>query len=86
MIKGMASQYKGGKVKCRDFTDGSTVCATEKAWSIFYATLNKHKWSDTSARSVAVSETVFQQAIEETLKEIVDWYAESVSYCKDCDE
>jgi len=48
LAKGMAKQYKGqGKVKCRPFTDGTKVCASAKAWQVFYSYLNKKGWDDT---------------------------------------
>jgi len=82
----MASQYKGGKVTCRDFTDGSKVCASTKAWSVFFATIRKHGWDEKSPRPHSVTETVFMEAVEETMKDIIDWFAESVGYCKECNK
>lgn len=43
----MASQYKGGKQTCRPFTDDTKVCASAKAWQVFYSYLNKRGWKDT---------------------------------------
>jgi len=48
LAKGMAKQYKGlGKRTCRSFTDGTKVCASKKAWQVFFAYLNKKGWDDT---------------------------------------
>ena len=70
----MNSYCKGGSKVCRGFTDGSSVCLCTKGWSVFFATLNKHKWSDTSPRPKSVSETVVKKAIEETVQEFKEWY------------
>jgi hypothetical protein len=73
--------------KCRDFTDGSKVCLCEKGWNVFFATLNKHGWKDTSPRPSSISETVFLQAVEETVAilEIVEWYETKIKGNKECD-
>lgn len=42
MIRGMAKTYAGqGKIKCRDVVGGKKVCASEKAWDVFFGTGNK---------------------------------------------
>ena len=47
LMKGMATQYKGiGETKCRKFTDGSQICASEKAWQVFYSYLISKGWND----------------------------------------
>lgn len=86
MVQGMAKQYKTGKVTCRDFSDGSTSCASSQAWSVFFATLRKHGWDEKNSRPHSVTETVFTGAVEETMKDIVDWFAESVGYCGECNK
>jgi len=86
MIQGMAKQYKTGKVVCRDFTDGSKSCASSQAWSVFFATLRKHGWDEKSSRPHSVTETIFTEAVEETMKDIIGWFAESVGYCKECEK
>jgi hypothetical protein len=40
----------GVQEKCRDFTDGSQVCASEKAWQVFFATMNKNGWDETKPK------------------------------------
>jgi len=51
MLKNLRSQYKEGPVKCRPMADGTNFCMSEKAWSIFYATMNKHKKDETETAS-----------------------------------
>lgn len=51
MIESMRKKYPGGKEVCRVMADGSKICAGEKAWSIFYATMNKKKWDETKSLS-----------------------------------
>lgn len=70
---------KGGDPKCYKFTDGSEICLCKRAWSAFFATLNKHGWKDTSPRPSSVSETIFNKAVEETVASIVEWYETRVS-------
>ena len=60
----MGKQY-AGSIQCRDFTDGSQVCISKKAWSVFFATLNKRGWSDTKPMPKKTSETL-------------EWYAEQL--------
>ncbi len=71
MIRGMGQQYKEGAIECRDFTDGSKVCISKKAWSIFYATLNKRGAKDTEPMPKHVSET-------EDAEAQVDWYVKKL--------
>lgn len=75
----MKSTYCKGESKgvCRDFTDGSSVCLCTKGWNVFFATLNSHKWSDTSPRPKSVSETMIEDALEETVQGFQDWYDET---------
>jgi len=48
LVKGMKKQYKGmGKTVCRDFTDKTKICASKKAWQVFYSYLNKNRWDET---------------------------------------
>lgn len=85
MCSAMSSYCSGDSPKeCRDFTDGSKVCLCKKGWSVFFATLNKHGWDDTKPRPHTVSETIFNQAIEETVKSIVEWFEETYKPCKEC--
>jgi hypothetical protein len=67
MVRGFGrnQQYKTGKIQCRDFSDGSKVCLHEKAWSVFFATLNKRGWKEGSPMPKKTSETL-------------DWYAEKL--------
>lgn len=86
MALGMRSTYcsKGDSMKARDFTDGTSVRLCGKAWAVFFATINKHGWDEKKPRPHTVSETVFIEAVQETMKDIVKWYAESIGYCEEC--
>lgn len=81
MVKSMKASYKAGKTKCRKFTDGAITCMSKKAWSVFYATLNKHGWKDTKPRPKSVTETVFLEAVEKTMTDLVHWYEETLCGC-----
>lgn len=80
MVKGMKNTYckKGDKTKCRPFTDGTKVCLCTKAWSVFFATMRKRGWDEGSPRSKKVSETVFNEAIEEIMAGFIIWYEEAL--------
>ena len=65
MIRSMKKTYTTGKVKCRDFSDGTKVCASQKAWSVFYASLKKKGLKDTSAPKK------FNEA------KLIEWFLES---------
>lgn len=41
MIRSMGKSYKKGTTKCRDLSDGSKICVSEEAWSMFFATGTK---------------------------------------------
>lgn len=77
---------KDSKKECRDFTDGSNICLCIKGWSVFFATLNKHGWDDKKPRPHSVSETVFNKALEEGIKDIVGWFEETYNpnKCNGC--
>lgn len=73
MVRGMAKQYKGqGSIKCRPFTDGSKVCASEKAWSVFYATIRKRKWDDTRPMPKSLSSEVILNMIKNNIEKYND--------------
>lgn len=69
----MGKQYKSGEVKCRPFTDGSKVCISKKAWSVFFATINKMGADDTKPRPHRINETVFQETVKEVLRDMIEW-------------
>jgi len=52
MINSMGKTYKTGKVECKKLSDGSQVCVSEKAWSVFFGWLNKHNKKETEALAV----------------------------------
>jgi hypothetical protein len=56
MIKSMEHQYSGGKTTCRPVKGGGEVCASEKAWSVFYATMKKKGWSDKQALAMTTTD------------------------------
>jgi hypothetical protein len=68
MARGMNKTYKKGPVKCRDFTDGKSVCMSEEAWNVFFATGTKRygEGFETKARPKNVQESF--------VDDIVDWY------------
>jgi hypothetical protein len=47
MIHNFSSEYKGGKVVCRKLTDGGSICASQKAWSVFFAYIRKKGLDET---------------------------------------
>lgn len=47
IIRGMASHYKSGKIICRPMSDGSKICASTKAWQVFFAYCNKKGYDET---------------------------------------
>jgi len=50
LINGMKKQYAGtGKTVCRKLIDGSQICASEKAWQVFYSYVNKKGWDEERA-------------------------------------
>jgi len=69
MAQGMRGTYKGGKETCRPFTDGSKVCMSAKAWSVFFATINKMHADETKARP--------RVKTNEATEKIVEWFLES---------
>ena len=73
MIQNMKKQYKSGKVTCRPFTDGSKVCASARAWSIFFATINKMGADDSKPRPEKVNETVFQETVNQYIQSLIEW-------------
>lgn len=60
MIQSMKKQYKQGKIACRS-VGGKSICASAKAWSVFFATGTKRygKGFETKPRAKKVEE-VFQ--------------------------
>jgi len=73
MANNMRKQYKAGKVKCRPFTDGTKVCASKRAWSVFFATINKMGADDSKPRPAKINETVFQETVKEYLNDLINW-------------
>jgi len=69
MCLSMKASYKAGKIKCRKFADGTQVCMSEKAWSVFFATINKMGADDTKPRP--------KRKINEA--KMIDWFMESVN-------
>lgn len=69
MAEGMRKTYAGGKGKCRPFTDGSKVCMSDKAWSVFFATINKMGADETKPRAKVKT--------SESTEKIIEWFMES---------
>lgn len=80
MIRGMKNTYckKGDKMKARPLTNGKKISSCKKGWSVFFATLRKRGWDDTKPRPKKVSETVFNEAVKETMKDFVETYSEKL--------
>jgi len=69
MIRGMAKSYRGqGKRVCRSMIDGSKVCASEKAWSVFFATIRKRKWDDTKPMPKSLSSELILNMIKNNIE------------------
>lgn len=66
MVQSMGKQYKGKK-KCREFSDGKNVCVSEKAWSIFFATVTKN-YSKGAEEKPRPKKTV------EEADNLIEWY------------
>lgn len=68
MIRNMGKQYREGKIVCRDLSDGTKVCVSEKAWNVFFATGNKlyGKGFEVKEKPKKVEETISE--------EILKWY------------
>lgn len=79
MISGMVRTYcaRGVKLdKTMEFTDGSKKKVCAKAASVFYATMNKKGWSYGKARPKKVTQTVYEEAVQEIANEmaIMRWW------------
>lgn len=79
MISGMRKSYcpQGVKLdKTMGFTDGSSMKVCAKAASVFYATMNKKGWSYGKARPKKVTQTVYEEAVQEITDEmaIMEWW------------
>jgi hypothetical protein len=72
MAEGMRSvkAYNQGKIKCRPFTDGSKVCMRTRAWSVFFATINKMGADETKPRPQKVKTS-------ESMEKVIKWFMES---------
>lgn len=76
MIHNASYCKRSPKKKCYKFTDGKKVCGCAGGWSVFFATLNKKGWDDTKPRPKKVSQTVFEEAVQEVFDEILirEWW------------
>ena len=71
MARSMRKTYPGEGTDCRNFTDGSRLCMSKKAWSIFFRTGTKlyGKGFDTKPRPKK------SKSVEETEQdELIKWY------------
>lgn len=68
MIQSMGRQYPGKKV-CRALQGGKQVCVSQKAWSVFYATVTKRHGQGAEAKAMP-------KKVEETLEQILNWFRE----------
>lgn len=64
---------KNPKKVCKKLTSGAEICGCTGGWSVFHATMNKHGWNEGKPRSKKVTETLFNQAVEETLSDLSEW-------------
>jgi len=60
------------KRRCYKTTDGKQLCGCVGGWSVFFATMRKRGWSETKPRPKKVSQTVFDEAVQEFL--IIEWW------------
>lgn len=67
---------KGSKRVCKKLTSGAEICGCAGGWSIFYATMKKRGWDEGKPRSKKVTETIFNQAVEETVSGFTKWVCE----------
>lgn len=79
MIQSMKDQYKKGTEKCRDMKDGSKFCMSEKAWSVFFATLRSKGWDETKSSEnlglkpedvIAITPKVFARKRRKKIKDL----------------
>jgi hypothetical protein len=73
MAQGMKKQYKSGKTVCRDFTDGKKVCMSKRAWTVFFASINKMGAKSESPRPKSINETVFNETAHTVIDDMVRW-------------
>lgn len=79
MIHAMAKQYTGGKIRCYDLSNGKKICASKKAWSVFYAKVTKDygRGAETKPRDRKVSESDEEIEVSELSRDImIDWLLE----------
>ena len=80
MLQSMKKTYSGqGKTKCYDMSDGSKFCASEKAWSVFYAKVTEDygKGAEAKPRSRDTQESQkdgVQKPSELEIDIFIDWY------------
>ena len=67
MAQGMKSTYAKGKTKCRPFTDGTKVCMSTTAWSVFFSTVNKMGADETKPRPK-------KKTTQESREKLIKWY------------
>jgi len=64
----MAKTYSGqGVNKCYDLQGGGKICASTKAWTVFYARGKKKYGSGFETKAVP-------KKVQETLEDVVSWY------------
>lgn len=85
MIRAMAKQYKEGKTRCYKLTNGKKICASEKAWGVFFGkvTSDYGKGAETKPRTRSVNESDINDTEEAELSEfeedtLIDWYLEKI--------
>jgi len=74
MIKAMAKQYPGKKRKCYEIQGGKKICASKKAWSVFFAKLRKEGYDETKPKSVKVEESEREELSELEKDILIEWF------------
>jgi len=85
MIEAMRKEYSEGKERCYDTSDGKKICASAKAWSVFFAKVNKDYGSGAESkprtRTVHESEKKeeeFTEVSEVAADIFIDWYFDKI--------
>lgn len=67
----MGKTYKDGDKVCKGLSDGSTVCVSKKAWSVFYATLRKKKMSESTTVEEWLTEHITTEQKNKEIQEAI---------------
>lgn len=74
MIKSMNKTYPDGEKKCYDLAGGGKICASKKAWSVFFAKIKEMGKKETQPRSKNVEESENEEQSEMEKDQWIDWF------------